>query len=212
MKGKYPNTSFLISHSTHFTLSTFYFTINFPPWSNTTSSVNIIFIISILHRDLFVHKLGILFHQKDCGRVKNKDPQIGLKTSTDIFTGQLEHLLSFAINSISVRQASDGTLWTVVIRICDIQRFQDILLRLQHKGRFVIALKEDRQRLQKTWLTVFGNIHNHQEVLVSRVYFSRLIPINAIVSFLRPRNLRRRSWWDHFAVRPWFGKVLTKHG
>ena len=33
-----------------------------------------------------------------------------------------------------------------------------------------------------------------------------------IVSFLKPRNLRRTSWWDpHSAVTPQFVKVSTKH-
>ena len=33
----------------------------------------------------------------------------------------------------------------------------------------------------------------------------------SIVSFLKPRNLRRPPWWDHFAVTPQFVNVLIKH-
>ena len=34
---------------------------------------------------------------------------------------------------------------------------------------------------------------------------------HSIVSFLKPRNLRRPSWWEHFAVRTQFVKVSIKH-
>ena len=46
---------------------------------------------------------------------------------------------------------------------------------------------------------------------IQTLIFQKRLDRASIVSFLKPKNLLRPSWWHHFALRPQFVRVSIKH-